>query len=1090
MTHLHLHTHLGSILDGIGKPEEYALLAKQYNHKACAITDHGRVGGILEFQKQMKKQNIKPILGVELYLSDNLYELDSLGKRIRTKNNHLILLAQNEKGYKNLLKLNFLSMQDDHFYYSPRVLWEEVKKYNEGLILGTACIGSKEGRLLLNKENIEENLYLAEQLFKEKSEIFDNRMFAEIQINELDIQKQYNEFIINLASKYNVPICLTGDVHYSKKIDSEIQTLSIMISRKQTISDMDSDKFFDIEAKNLFYQSEQDFNNLNKEFNYNYSEEFINQCLNNTDKIADSINYEIPKRTKMYIPVFEDNETIFQNKIKKALNDKFGNKIPKQYSERIQKEYKVIKEANLIDYFLIVDDYHEYSRKLKDFSCIGRGSAGGSLILYLLGVCALNPLEHDLIFERFLTPQRAKKDYPDIDSDFSKEVKPLIEEYLVNKYTTNRVLHVATYNTLGIKSAAKDLCRIYKIDYTKSNEFTTELNPDISWEENIDYLKSNKPNLYKFYLDNKKTLDITPRLNGLVRNMGVHAGGIVILSDDVNNIIPVDRVSGVVTTAFQESGSIQELDELGVIKFDILGVKTLGSIRRCYDYIFETRETALNMNKEEFWKYLYNIDLTDPNIYKEVNNQNTFNLFQMTGDAYKKITQEIKPSNWEEVNACNAMSRPGTISFKEQYLEGKFKGKSKYPKQLNPIIEKTHYTILYQEQAMEIFNKIGGFTLEEADEVRGIMKKLSKKDKKEEDLEKWKNILNKFKVSAFNLGLTEKQVNDIAEDLIQFSSYSFNKSHCYAYSYIGIVTAFLSYYFRTEFFCASLNNPEEDTSKIMSGIIACKNNGIKILPPNINKSKKEFSVTGENEITFGLIGIKYVGEKAISLIQENRKYTSFRDFLTNPNLRNRNMNIRIITGLISSGCFDEIENSNKRKYFIEFATLFNKNRKKEKEREELEELYDHIEKQLNSLPEIITTDKDIENMEKESLGFNFFANMFNEEIYEKLKEKKINFKRSFNDLQENISYPVLVQVNEIREFNDKNGNEMAFVTLVDENLTEKKIPFFASCWNYVKDLFIEKDVCIIVLYKNNNQVMFGRKSYFDGNYAKKSILKL
>ncbi len=583
MVHLHLHTHIGSILDGIGKPSEYAELAKKYNHFACGITDHGRMGGILTFQKEMIKQDIKPLLGVEMYISDNLFSTnDDTGKRTRTKNSHIILYAGSELGYKNLLKLNWLSMQDDHFYYMPRIIHEELKLYSNDIIVGTACIGSKIGRLLFdNKED------LAENIFKEYLDIFKDRLYAEIQLNELEIQKTYNDFIIKISNKYGVPLCITGDVHYAKKEDVELQTLSIMINRKQTIDDMGKEDFFDIEAKNLYYTNEDDIFLFNKNFKYNYKEDFIKECLNNTDYIANKINYTIPGRTKFYVPSFENKEQLFQEKIKNGIKKRFSNNgFNEEYKSRLKKEYEIIKEANLIDYFLIVEDYHDYAiNKLNDFAGIGRGSAAGSLISYLLGITTLDPLKHDLIFERFLTKERAKKDFPDIDSDFSQEVKPKIEEYLINKYGSNRVFHICTYTVLGLKSAAKDLCRVYKIDYTKSNEFTKELDNDKSWQENLDILKVEKPHIYKFYLENKKVLDLTPRFDGLTRNMGVHAGGIIILSENIDEIIPVDRVSGVIVSAFQESGSNTELDSVGIVKLDILGIKTLGVINEAINLI-------------------------------------------------------------------------------------------------------------------------------------------------------------------------------------------------------------------------------------------------------------------------------------------------------------------------------------------------------------------------------------------------------------------------------------------------------------------------------------------------------------------------
>lgn len=1071
MVHLHVHTHIGSILDGMGKPSDYAILANKYSQKACAITDHGRLGGLFDFQEKMLEQEIKPILGCEMYVSDQLMVSDDKGKRKRTKNSHIILLTKNEIGYKNLLMLNWLSMQDDHFYYLPRIIHEELLKYSEGLIMGTACMGSKSGRFILNDIP---NYELAEKAFKEYLDIFKDNFYGEIQLNELEPQKSYNEFIIKTCNKFGVPICITGDVHYSNPEDAKTQTLSIMIARNQTIDDMGKEDFFEIEAKNLFFTNEKHIHQFNKDFGFNYNEDFINQCLKNTEYVADKVEYKIPERTKFFIPHFENKEKILKEKIQKGIKKLFPDGFPISYSERLKIEYSLIKEANLIDYFLIVEDYHDYAKKLGDFCAIGRGSGAGSLILYLLGITALDPIKHDLIFERFITAERVKNDYPDIDSDFSPDIKEKVQSYLIEKYSSDKVFHVCTYTTFGLKMAAKDILRIYKVDYTQSNNFTKELDNDLSWAENIANFEETKPALFEFYKQNKEILDLTPKFNGLVRNMGVHAGGLAILSGIINEIIPVDRVSGVVTTAFQESGSCQELDKVGVIKFDILGVKTLGVIK----------ETLNLIGDEALKDKLYNLDLTDPGIYEEANNENKYNLFQMNGKAYAEIADKVKPQNWEEINACNAMARPGTKMFLPQYLEGKL-GKSKYPEKVKEILKDTYYVCLYQEQAMEIFHKIGGFTLEEADYVRGIMKRLSKKDKKPQDLVMWKKINDKFKLQAKKQGLTEQQIIDITEDLINFSNYSFNKSHCYAYSYIGAITAYLAHYYRPEFYCASLNG-ENESEKIMEGLNACRLNNIKILPPDINDSDSLFSITPNKDLIFGLKGIKYVGEKAIEIIVQNRPYKNFKDFITCSNIRCRNITSRVIESLICSGCFDKTDGKENRKYLLQLSRLFWENRRDYKNRPDLERVYSLSEKNIQAFPGLHTTDVDLETWEKEFLGYNFFTTKFTEDVFQKVQDMKINFYKHITEIQQ--PKPALVEISKMRVFNDKNKNEMAFVTLKDELNQEIKIPLFASVWKYIKETIKLNSIYLIVLRNSDEQIMFGRTGFLTEQEVKKSIL--
>lgn len=683
-TQLHIHTDLGSLLDAIASSEDYAKKAHSLGHTSLAITDHGRMTGVYAHQQACDKYGIKPIFGVESYLVDNLVSLNEKDKRVRDKTNHLILLAKNETGYKNLLRLNYISMNDDeHFYYTNRITQQELFQYGDGLMVGTACLGSKWGRLLRDgKEDDAVKLYL------EFLDRFKDDFYTEVQLNELTYemdhlkegQKSVNDFLIDLANKHGVPIVLTGDVHYAEKGQDELQTISIAIRNKDTIDNLT----FEIESKHLYYHKKNDYFTFNKDFGYNYSEDKISEWTSNTQVVADKCNYRIPERRRMFIPSLTDNdEEVLVEASRKALQEKFDNNPPKEYEERLSHELEILIRKGFSSYVLILKDIVDFVLKEGFMVAPGRGSAAGSLVLYLLGITSIDPIEHGLLFERFLSDQRSPdlvpqyfsediekgkmettltelkdrcekelENYPEYKKDFVKEflfaknfykngidlikafsekeivgnyiipfflghtkkVSPHMElvqvrsgassgidvdtdmqpasrdilfNYLENKYGEDRVFSVGTYSRLGIKSAIKDILRVYKVDYKLSNNFTDKLDSSLSLEDNVEMLKETYPVLYKFYLQHKEIIDMSKGLDGKIRQIGKHAGGVVILDRPIYDLIPVERVSGTVLTAFPESGSADVLDSLGVIKLDLLAISVLDIIKNTIESIEE-----------------------------------------------------------------------------------------------------------------------------------------------------------------------------------------------------------------------------------------------------------------------------------------------------------------------------------------------------------------------------------------------------------------------------------------------------------------------------------------------------------------------
>jgi len=681
---LHLHSHLGSRLDAIGSSKQYAEKAYKLGHKALAITDHGKLTGIYHHQEACKEYGIKPILGVEAYINDELVEYNEKKKRVRGKNSHLILLAKNEIGYKNILKLNYLSMKDEeHFYYTNRITEEELFENSEGIIVGSGCMQSKWGRFIRAGE-----IDKAYELFQKYVKHFGENFYTEVQFNEINYemdeapegQKTINDYMIKWAKEFNIPIVVTGDVHYLEPGQDNLQTLSIAIRDKATIDNLN----FEIESKNLYYHDEEDYLKFNKDFGYNYNPNDVIEWANNSIKIADMCNYEIPERRKIYLPsVTENDDEALIKKAKRGLEEKFGGNPTEEYKKRLNHELEVLIRKGFSSYILILEDMLEFVTDSGYTVGVGRGSGAGSLVLYSLNITRLDPIEFGLLFERFLSDQRSPdmipdyfgdevhtkemetkmtdlkkmcedklEEYPeykrdfkweylfaknfykngidlykafqenevkgnflipfllgftntyeqkltkaqvrngasggiDVDSDLSPSARDHLIEHLKEKYGEDRVFQVGTYSKMGLKSALKDLLRIYKIDYKASNEFSKIFDFQLSLDENIEMIKATHTKQYKFYEQNKKIIDLVRHFDGKVRQLSKHAGGIIILDRPVNELMPIEKVSGEIVSAFPESNQDSVLDELGIIKFDVLGLTTLDVINNTLNKIDE-----------------------------------------------------------------------------------------------------------------------------------------------------------------------------------------------------------------------------------------------------------------------------------------------------------------------------------------------------------------------------------------------------------------------------------------------------------------------------------------------------------------------
>lgn len=681
MTHLHVHS-IYSVYDGVSSPEQLVDEAVRQGAKALALTDHGAMGGLFRFQQAAKNKGIKPILGVEGYVVEELITMNGK-KRVRTQNNHLIMLAKNKQGWENLCHLNYISnLDEEHFYYKPRNTFEEIFQYKEGIVVGSACLASIFSRSLLDG-----NTEKAENYFKRFVDEFGESFYAEIQMNELvSDQRKYNAFVIEMAKKYNVKVVLTGDVHYATKEGAITQNFMFSLRKEEESEGDDTYK-----CKSLFMQTVDDFKYFNKRWEYGYTDEQIEEWCHNSDLIAEQCNYEIPLGTGMKLPRFcFDEEAEFTKRAKDGLAKHFNceyKDCPEEYRKQLEYEIQVLLKKGAYNYMLNLSSIIQWTKENGYSLGVSRGSAGGSLVNVCLGIAswAIDPLKHHLLFERFVSEQRLVsctykyytgdwfitknrnyniedlkkivaekvKQYPeykeralkelrraiwldnevsiydeimevdcddryvlpfflgrtekvdltkpleivqikqggsgglDIDTDFEPAGKEAATKMLIEKYGQGHVLSVGTYGTLGLASAIKDILRKANVSFGESNAFCKELNDEISFEENMENYKNNFPELYEIYEKNKAYLDMTPRLVGSIRNCGRHAGGVVILQEPIWKFIPVVHTKDGIATAFTESGSAAELDELGVIKYDFLAITVLETISNAVDMINE-----------------------------------------------------------------------------------------------------------------------------------------------------------------------------------------------------------------------------------------------------------------------------------------------------------------------------------------------------------------------------------------------------------------------------------------------------------------------------------------------------------------------
>lgn len=902
--HLHVHTEY-SLLDGSGKVEKLVERAKELGMSSLAITDHGSMYGCVEFYKAAKEQGVKPILGCEVYVVPK-----SLYIKQNDRENeiyHLVLLVKNEIGYSNLMKI-VSKASIDGFYYKPRVDHDYLKENSEGIIALSACLGGEVQAYLNhgNKEKAKESALFYRSVFKEG-------FYLELQYHGIDEQLKVNEELIELSKELDIPLVATNDVHYIKQEDSKSHDVLLCIQTAKTVD----------EENRMRYPSDQFYLKSPAEMSELFS--YVPEALDNTVKIAQQCNFDYEfhksKLPKFPLPqgvdpyeylrevcykgliqrydLFEAlrNEPFSIERVEKlALTSARG----KELYERLEYELNIIKHMGYVDYFLIVWDFIRFSNENGIPTGPGRGSAAGSIVAYTTGITKIDPIKYTLIFERFLNPERVSM--PDVDSDFCYERRQEVIDYVVEKYGAESVSQIITFGTMAARACIRDVGRAMNYSYAEVDRIA-KLIPTMLGIT-IDKALTINPELKNLYEDDERVkalIDISRDLEGLPRHSSTHAAGVVIASQPLVNYVPLQQNEGMIVTQFP----MGTLEELGLLKMDFLGLRTLTVMRDAVEMIKQNKEIDIDLDR---------LDFDDYEVYKMIGEGKTVGVFQLESAGMTNFMKELKPDSLEDIIAGISLYRPGPMAEIPKYITNKKNPENiKYDiPQLEDILGVTRGVIIYQEQVMEIVRKLAGYSMGRSDLVRRAMSKKKHKVMEEER----RNFIHGIVGEKGNIevpgcvrnGISEEAANKIFDQMMDFASYAFNKSHAAAYAVVGFQTAYLMRYYPAEFIASMLNSVMGISEKVAFYIRFAESQGIQVLPPDINESYSRFTVKN-NTIRFGLAAIKNAGVNVVESIVKSRevkgKFSSLYDFCNKIDLSA--INKRAVESLIKSGAFDSFK---------------------------------------------------------------------------------------------------------------------------------------------------------------------------------------
>lgn len=876
--HLHVHTEY-SLLDGSNKIKEYVSRVKELGMNSAAITDHGVMYGVIDFYREARKQGIKPILGCEVYVAPNSrFDRETAGGESRY--HHLVLLAENNTGYANLMKIVSRGFTEG-YYYKPRVDKDLLRQYHEGIIALSACLAGEVQRYL-SRGLTEE----AKKVALEYQDIFGKgNFFLEMQDHGIPEQQLVNQRQIQLSKETGIELVVTNDIHYTYAEDAKPHDILLCI---QTGKKLDDENRMRYEGGQYYVKSPQEMEAL---FPY------AKQALENTQKIADrcevEIEFGVTKLPKYDVP---DSMTSWEylNKLCWEGLEKHYGAPSRELKERLRYELDTIRSMGYVDYFLIVWDFIKYAKDHGIAVGPGRGSAAGSIVSYCLEITNIDPIRYQLLFERFLNPERVTM--PDIDVDFCFERRQEVIDYVVRKYGKDRVVQIVTFGTLAARGVIRDVGRVMDLPYA----FVDSIAKMIPQELNItiDKALQMNPELRKTYENDpqvKLLIDMCKRLEGLPRHSSMHAAGVVIGQREIDDFVPLSRASdGSITTQF----TMTTLEELGLLKMDFLGLRTLTVIQNAVQ-LAKSKNPELDMDQ---------IDYNDKQVLSYIGTGKTDGIFQLESGGMKGFMKELKPNSLEDIIAGISLYRPGPMDFIPQYIRGKNDaGSITYDcPQLEPILAPTYGCIVYQEQVMQIVRDLAGYTLGRSDLLRRAMSK-----KKGDVMQKERQIFvygdeENGVPGCIKNGIDEKTANKIYDEMIDFAKYAFNKSHAAAYAVVSYQTAYLKYYYPVEYMAALMTSVIENPSKVAEYIYACRQMNIQILSPDINRGIGNFSVDGNN-IRYGLTAIKSIGRPVIASIIEDRDefgpFKNLEDFISRMSVKD-GLNKRAIEHLIKSGALD------------------------------------------------------------------------------------------------------------------------------------------------------------------------------------------
>ncbi|SET14945.1 DNA polymerase III subunit alpha [[Clostridium] polysaccharolyticum] len=918
-THLHVHTEY-SLLDGSSKIKELAERTKELGMDSIAITDHGVMYGVIDFYRAAHAAGIKPIIGCEVYVAPNS-RFDRENSQSEARYNHLVLLAENNTGYANLMKIVSKGFTEG-FYYKPRVDYEVLEEYHEGIIALSACLAG------VVAMNLRRGMYeeARKEAFRLREIFGQDNFFLELQDHGMQEQQVVNQQMVRLSQETGIPLVATNDVHYIYDQDATPHDVLLCIQTQKKVTDQNRMRY---EGGQFYLKSPEE---MAKIFPYAI------EALENTHKIAERCfveiefgNYKLPK---FDVPDGYTAWEYLQKQCFEGLERRYGNP-GEELKKRLEYELDTIHSMGFVDYFLIVWDFIKYAKDNGIMVGPGRGSAAGSIVSYCLEITDIDPIRYNLLFERFLNPERLTM--PDIDIDFCFERRQEVIDYVIRKYGTDRVVQIVTFGTMAAKGVIRDVGRALDMPYSAVDAVAKMIPADLGMTIEK-ALKQNKElrDLYENDAEVKELIDMSLRLEGLPRHTSMHAAGVVISKEEVDKYVPLSRASdGTLTTQF----TMTTLEELGLLKMDFLGLRTLTVIQNAVNLI-NKRLKSLDKSSKEYKELaakhgdqldMGKLNYEDKEVYKSIGTGNTEGVFQLESAGMRSFMKELKPESIEDVIAGISLYRPGPMDFIPKYIKGKNDQSNityECP-ELEPILSPTYGCIVYQEQVMQIVRDLAGYSYGRSDLVRRAMskKKASVMEKERQNFV-YGNKEEGVKGCIAN-GIDEAVANHIYDEMIDFAKYAFNKSHAAAYAVVSYQTAYLKHYFPVEFMAALMTSVLDNTDKVSEYIMTCRKLGIEILPPDINEGESEFSVSN-GCIRYGLSAIKGLGKPVIHAIVEERTlngpFTSLKDVVMR--LSNKEINKRTMESFIKAGAFDTLPGTRKQKMQVYIKVIDSVNQEK------------------------------------------------------------------------------------------------------------------------------------------------------------------